>query len=295
MGDVDVAVPDADRLELRGGAEFQTGPLVEEPDLLRGVHVVENQHLLRPDDHHLALLVRIQPGNVDLGDPAVGKVEVRENDVLDSLLQKARAAGRDTIRLFTKKVQDDRDIVSRQGPEGVLVLADDSQVQTRAVRVVDLAQLAAHHLVFHHGYRRMVFKQVPDHQLTPLPVSYFHQLFSVFHGQCDRLFHKHMLVCQQGQLGQFVVAGRRGRQRHGVDARIIEDHLIVGRGRSLRVERAESLQEMRSAVADVGEVGVRSARETTDHVLAPLAQADDGQLDDGIAHTDFLSRICWRC
>ena len=49
-----------------------------------GLHVVEHDHLLAPDDGHLTHLVRVEPRQVHVRDLAAREAEEAEDDVLDA-------------------------------------------------------------------------------------------------------------------------------------------------------------------------------------------------------------------
>ena len=81
-----------DVLAVGVGARRARDALVVDRDLAVGLHVVEDDHLLRADDRQLAHLVRVEPAQVEVRDGARRELEVAEDDVLDVRAHVALAA-----------------------------------------------------------------------------------------------------------------------------------------------------------------------------------------------------------
>jgi len=88
--------------------------LVEDLDLLVGVHVVKDGHALGSNDGDLAGLVGVQPGEVQVRDDPVGEAQRAEDDVLDTLVDEALPLGGDALGLLTDEVQEHGDVVRAQ-------------------------------------------------------------------------------------------------------------------------------------------------------------------------------------
>ena len=236
VGNVDIAVPNRDRVQRRvGGGKIRA--LVENADLLRGVHVVEDHHLFRAHNHHLPRLVWVEPGNVNLGDAAVGEMQVGENHVLDAVLQEAGAAGGNLVGLGSEQIQNYRNVVWGQRPEGVLALADDAQVQALRIHVMNVAQAATVDMLFHGRNRRVIFQQMADHQLAVHALGQLDHLLRMIDGQGRRLFHKHMLAGRQRTNNHLVVQRRGSNNRHGIRVGIVQHRLEIIRGPGRRIQR----------------------------------------------------------
>ena len=119
-GDRDVARADADVLAVGIGSR-ERDALVVHRDLAVGVHVVEDGHLVAADDREAARLVRVEPGEVHVGDDARGELDVAEDHVLDAgrTYDSPRAA--DLGRPLAHEVEQDGDVVRAEAPERVLV------------------------------------------------------------------------------------------------------------------------------------------------------------------------------
>ncbi len=107
-----------------------------------GLHVVEDGHLLAPDDGHLAHLVRVEPRQVHVRDLPAREVQEAEDDILNSLVDRPAALGCDEIRVFVEQVQDHAQVVHTQRPERVLIGAHDAEVDAVAVDAAHVAQFA---------------------------------------------------------------------------------------------------------------------------------------------------------
>ena len=101
--DRDVAEAHAHVLAVGVGARRARGALVVDRDLAVGLHVVEDDHLLRADDGQLAHLVRVEPAQVEVRDGARREPEVAEDDVLDVRAHVALAARLDLDRAARRR------------------------------------------------------------------------------------------------------------------------------------------------------------------------------------------------
>ena len=72
--------------------------------------------------------MRVEPGDLELGHLAIGKVEIGEDYVLEFGLEVGGTASADRCGLLVDQVQDYRDIVWGETPEGVFVAANDAEV-----------------------------------------------------------------------------------------------------------------------------------------------------------------------
>src|SRR5215211_9098886 len=136
-----VDVPGA-RDVLTVGGEVLVEALVVDGDLALDLHVVERGHALGADDREAALLVRVEPAQVQVGGQARGEAEVAEDHVLDALAHVALAHGAALVGFLVRQAQEHRDVVGAEAPERVLVGAQLAEVETLAVDVPDVAELA---------------------------------------------------------------------------------------------------------------------------------------------------------
>ena len=88
-------------------------------------------------------------------------------DVLNRLAHVGGALGDALHGLLADQVQGDRDVVGPEAPEGVLVGPQLAEVESVAVDVVEVAQLAGVDQLLQAGDCRVVLEQVPDHQDAP--------------------------------------------------------------------------------------------------------------------------------
>src|SRR5439155_50673 len=97
--------------------------------------------------------------------------QVAEDDVLHSVPNERLSLRLDLHRLLAvEQVQDDRDIVSTEAPERVLVLADLAQVQPLRIEVVQIAERACIEDLLQLPYPRVV-EPDPSHRPGPAGVS----------------------------------------------------------------------------------------------------------------------------
>ncbi len=146
------------------GAGVLVKALVVDGQLALELHVVEGGHPARADDREAALLVRVEPAQMQVGRQSGGEAQEAEDDVLDPRADVGLAVGHHLIGLLAGQVEHHRDVVRAEAPERVLVGAQLAQVQAVAVDVVDLAQLAGVGQLLELLHARVVLEQVPDHQ-----------------------------------------------------------------------------------------------------------------------------------
>ena len=72
--------------------------------------------------------MRVEPGDLELRHLSIGKVEIGEDYVFEFGLEVGGTAGADRCGLLVEQVQDYRDIMRGETPEGVFVAADDAEV-----------------------------------------------------------------------------------------------------------------------------------------------------------------------
>ena len=83
--------------------------------------------------------MRVEPRELHLRHLAIGKVQIGKDHVFDVGLQIALAAGANGVWLLAEQVQDDRDVVWCQAPQGVFVAADNAQVDALGVQIIQVA------------------------------------------------------------------------------------------------------------------------------------------------------------
>ena len=119
---------------------------------------------------------------------------------------------------LTQQVQNDGDVVGRQVPHDVDILAHLTQVQAPRGDVEHVAQLAARNQAANIAQTGVVQEGVPDHQGQSLPLGQLHQLCTLGRRCRQRLFHQHVLAGQQCLPRQGVVSFCRGSDGHRVNA-----------------------------------------------------------------------------
>ena len=120
-----------------------------------------------PDDREAALLVRVEPRQVQVRGHAGREAQEAEHHVLDPVPHVRLAEGVALDRLLLGQAQHHRDVVRAERPERVLVGAQLAEVQPVAVDVVDVAELARVHELLQPHEPGVVLEQVADHQRPP--------------------------------------------------------------------------------------------------------------------------------
>src|SRR5204863_4055121 len=105
--------------------------------------VVVNHHFARADNDHLAHLLRVQPADMDVRNDLSGILKVKEDNVIDSFLHIGHALTADRNRFrIAQPILNDADVMRGEVPEGVNVGTNAPKIETLAVDIAELAELA---------------------------------------------------------------------------------------------------------------------------------------------------------
>jgi hypothetical protein len=116
--------------------------LVEDPDTLQWVEVVEYDSALASDDHYLSDLVRVDPAHMNVADEPVAVSEGDEPDIVARILQDSRADRTHPLWCRGEKVVEDRDVVRREVPDCVHVVPNGPETRPSRVEVVGVSDRA---------------------------------------------------------------------------------------------------------------------------------------------------------
>src|SRR5262245_33665830 len=249
--------------------------LLEDAHPLERVHVVEDDTFLTADDDDLADLVRIRPADVNVPDDAARISECDEPDVFETAPNRVCANGADPGRRQVEQVVEDRNIVWRKVPDGVHVGPDRAEARPLRVEVIDLAHFAGVQILLDRLDARVVEERVTHHEGPSASCGEIDQLACIFARRREGLLDKHMLARLERHSRQVPMGGSVGHDRHGVG---------IGRGGRLRSivrdsdgkTAANSIESIRSAVADGDDAGIAELAEYADVVLPQLPSPNDG-------------------
>src|SRR5579871_4929955 len=227
---VDVTRPE---LTVRPGALLVHGHLAV------GLHVVEHRHLLPADHGHLPHLVRVEPREVHVRDPPAREAEEAEDDVLDARMDRCAALCGRKLGILVEQVEDHRQVVHPERPEGVLVRADDAEVHALAVDAQDVAELAGVDQLLQLQDGGVVEEEVAGHQHAVALLCEPHELVHLDRAHRRRLFHEDVLAGLERALRERMVRRHRRRDRNRVEAVVVEQ-IVEAPGRArLRVALGE--------------------------------------------------------
>ena len=233
---------------------------------------------MRADDREAALLVRVEPRQVQVRRQAGREAQEAEDDVLDARAHVALADGVHLVRLLARQVQQHRHVVRAEAPERVLVRAQLAQVEAVAVDVVDVAELAGVGDLLQLLEPGWYSSRWPDHQHPARLRGRRDHALGVGRRLRQRLLDEAVLAGRQHALGQLGV-GRHRRGDHdrvelGVGQQLVEVGGQRARSGNASAQRARgppsASQIQRSSVAG-------QAVEVARQVRAPVAEADDAR------------------
>jgi hypothetical protein len=197
--------------------------------------------------------------------------------------------GGNLTRLLAGEVEHDRDVVSAEAPEGVLVRSQLAQVQAVAVDVVDLvAQLARIRQLLQLLHAGVILEQVPDHQDAPVLLCRANGALGVGDRLRERLLDEAVLAGLQNAHGEIRMRRDRRRQRDRVELRIGEQLVEVGNHPRCREHRGHAVTPLLRRIAAVGELAARHRSEVPGQVRAPVAEAGDRDPQTRLCHGDGI-------
>ena len=123
-----------------------------------------------------------------------GEAQVAEDHVLHARAHVGAPVRDALLGLLADQVQDHRDVVRAETPEGVLVGAQLAEVHAVAVDVVELAQLTAVDQLLQARHGGVVLEQVAHHQDPPRPLGRRDGAFGVGDGCREGLLHEAVLA-----------------------------------------------------------------------------------------------------
>ena len=225
------------RMKLAGAA----GALLVHRHLPLGLHVVEHDHLLAADDRHLPHLVRVEPRQVHVGDLPAREAQEAEDDVLDALVIEALPCAVASSRILVDEVEDHREVVHAERPEGVLVRADDAEVDPVAVDAEHVADLARVDQLLQLQHGRVVEQEMAGHEHEVALLGDAHELVHLGGVHRRRLLDEDVLAGLERLLREREVRRHRRRDHDRVE-RVVGEQVVVALGRPrVRVARRESV------------------------------------------------------
>src|SRR4051794_3653589 len=257
------------------GAVVLVEALVVDDELLLHRHVVERGHLLRADDREAALLVRVEPRQVQVSHEPRREAQVAEDDVLDRPVHVALAERVQLARLLLGQVQQHRYVVSAQRPERVLVRAQLAKVEPVAVDVADVAELPRTCDLLQLVHARVVLEQVADHQDASCIFPRGYHALGVGDRLRKRLLDEAVLACAQHLDGKLGVQRNRRRDDNCVELVVSEQLVEVAAHTRVRELRRPALARLVRAVADPAQLGLPEPVEVARQVRPPVTEAED--------------------
>jgi len=153
--------------------------VVIEQELFRPGHrVVEDGHLAIADNDEFLVLEGVQPRDEDVCLDPRGEIEVRRGHVGDPVVQVVSACRLNALGFLAGQREDHGDVMGGEGPQGVFLAADLSEVEAVGVDVVDAAQASRDGQLLEPHEDGVVLQQVTDHEGQPFCLSQPDQLLA---------------------------------------------------------------------------------------------------------------------
>src|SRR5579862_2064895 len=255
-----------------------------------------HEHALAPDHDDLGRLLGMDPAEVDVRRDAALELEIADRDVGDPGLQEAVLVQADVRDLARNEVEQDREIVRRRVPPHVRVALDASHAEALEGEMAHVAELAALDEPLHLAHHRIVEERFVDEQdAVPLPRR-LDERAAFPRRQRERLLDPHVLPRLERGERHRVMARRRRGEDDRIDVVATQELRVVARAARGGIVGEEGGEPRRVDVAEAGHARGVEPGEGADEVLAPVAEADDADVDARCAHTTRRTRNTpWRC
>ncbi|PYR50110.1 MAG: hypothetical protein DMF89_10335, partial [Acidobacteria bacterium] len=112
ISNLEAKVPVVHRLRLD-----RSHALLEHPNLLLSIQIVEHDSSLARHDDDLTSLVRIRPAHVDMSENVVGVPQGDESDVVAAVAQDLAPHRADPFRRAVEKIVENRDVMWGEIPQ----------------------------------------------------------------------------------------------------------------------------------------------------------------------------------
>ena len=277
LGNEDVSFPNRKALPVRAVVGRSVHALVVDAQLLARFHVVEDHHLPRPHHREFALLMRVEPGELDVSERPAPELHREEHDVFNLGLEIAFSLGGHPNRRLVQQVQGHRYVVRSEAPERVFVGADLSQVDPQPIQIINATQLPALDQRPQPLDRRVENQQVAGQDGHFAGRRRAGDGLGVLDPQGERLLDETRLPRLDALQRQARVGRRRRRDDGGV-----HPPQQVGRLRREvdgRILRRQPIARPGVGVAHRGELGLGEARRGPHMVPPPRPGADDPELE----------------
>ena len=248
---------------------------VEETHRL-GARVVVHHHALGPDDGRAAEFARREPGELHVRDGASGICEMDKGDVRRVRDDAPAARRRDTSRVATEPVAQDRNVVRAEIPDDADVGLVQAEVHTACRHEVDLAEVTLRDQLAHLVHRWAVQERVTRHEDQSALRRQLGKPLPVVGRTGERLLDERMLARKQCRLGQLTVCRDRCRDHDRVDRLVLEDGRVVGRRGDIRMAARDRLDQLGPEIAHRDELGFLELAQVAHEVRPPVSEADDG-------------------
>src|SRR6266853_96398 len=269
------AVADQQVIQTLAAPDFHT--LVIDLDLLVGLQIVPDEHLVLAADERGPDLHGRQPVHVDVGDDVAREID-RDEPHVGVAVQVASAGRDDRLGPLGNDVVHDRQIVRGQIPDHAHVVLEQPEVHARGIEVVQLAQRAAVDQLANLPHGPAEEEGVIHHDLQVLPFSQLDELLGLLRRGCEGLLDEYVFAVRQRGLRQLVMRPDRRDDRDSVDVRRRQHLRKVRRQVDAGIGLASAPQRGRVLVADGHQFAVVETLKISDDVGSPVAVPDDADL-----------------
>ena len=220
LGAPHIARPVADQQIVDALAVGDLDALVVHLDLLVGLEVVPDEHLVAAANQRRADLHWRQPVDVDVRRDVAWKIHGDERHV-GQVVEVIPSRGDDRFRLLADDVIHDREIVRRQIPHDAHVVLKESQVDPRGIEVIQRSKGPVVDQLANLPNRAAEQERVVDHDPQVLLARQLDELDRLRRRRRERLLHEDVLAVFERRFRQVEVRPDRRDDRHGIDVAAI--------------------------------------------------------------------------
>ena len=185
--------------------------------------VVENGHLLVPDNNKALFFERMEPTDEDMRSPLIGKTECGNGDIGKVGCKIGPTTSRHPHGKVAEETQNNGDVMRRKAPESVFLGPHLAEIESVGVNVIDLAQFTrSYHFTKLHD-ARVIFQKVPDHQDSSTFLGNSLHTLSFGGGESHGFFDEDILARLQTKFDQFPMGLGGGGNGNSDDPFVTED------------------------------------------------------------------------
>src|SRR5690242_7971503 len=106
----------------------------------------------------------MQPAHMNMRIHTIRKTQIKVSDIFYTRLYMGMGLDFNLLRLFSKQIEQNRNIMGGQIPDHIDIIAEESKVDTLCFNTIDLSQVTILNQLFQLIDCWIILKRMPNHQ-----------------------------------------------------------------------------------------------------------------------------------